>query len=337
MKTPKLIAIFVGVLVAIVCAVLLGGGGGGSDRSTGGKSAGHYDKAEAKIEKEWQSAEDWSVENFEKMSDWLSLRKKDLHEGYGTLVTKFHNRALDCLYEKTVNTFAMTTCSKAAADAMRSALSVFLESAPEQKEEGKVKTMNGIHSVYSRAYSLAAASVEDFVRSPEFSRSKGSWYDYDSYRKKEIKLRDAVKSDPSYGYIKNISFISSGLDALDGKLDSAEEKFREKLVTEIISAYQIDVPMIPGRLSEMTRLKEIPVDDKPEYERILKDAKKTLEERGASFGEFYNLLLKFGPDWAENSRLSSFTDEFSEALIDYGHTLEAAEKALRSSRLVLNY
>ena len=64
MKTLKLIAIFIGVLVVIVCAVLLGGGGG-ADKTPRGKSADDYEKANAKIDKEWRSADVWSIEHFD--------------------------------------------------------------------------------------------------------------------------------------------------------------------------------------------------------------------------------------------------------------------------------
>lgn len=335
MKTLKLIAIFVGVLVAIVCAVLLGGGGG-ADKTPRGKSADDYEKANAKIDKEWRSADDWSIENFDEMTDWLNIRKRDLRDGYATLVTKFHNRALDCLHEKTVKTFNMETCSKAQADALHRDLSIFVEAAPEQRGDEKVNAMNNIYSLYSRAYSLAVASAEDFAHSPEFSRRKGSWYDFDSYKEGEIKRRDAIKDDPSYGYIMNISFISNGLDALEGKLDAAEAKFRESLASEIISAYKIDVPMVSRRLSDMKSLTEIPFDAKPKYEQILKDAKETLTKGESAFQDFYNVLIKFNADGAENDALSSFADEFSGALTNYRQTLKDAEKALGFCRLVIN-
>lgn len=335
MKTLKLIAIFVGVLAAIVCVVLLGGGGR-ADKTTGGKSADYYSEANSKIDNEWQSADDWSIENFEEMTDWLNIRKRDLRDGYGTLVTKFHNRALACLHDKTVQTFKMETCSKAQADALHSELSIFVEAAPEQRGNEKVNVMRNIHSMYSRAYSLAAASAVDFAHSPEFNRRKGSWYDFDSYKEGTIKRRDAIKDDPSYGYIMNISFITNGLDALDGKLDAAEAKFRESLASEIISAYKIDVPMVSRKLSDMKSLKEIPFDAKPEYERILKDAKETLTKGESAFKDFYNVLIKFNADGAENDALSSFADEFSGALTNYRQTLKDAEKALRFCRLVIN-
>lgn len=312
MKTVKLAFIFVGIL-AVVAGVVYLSSLMNHDNDMVVDYTEYGKEVLDKIDREWQKGDDWSKEHFEDTRDYLSVREDKIGNGYATLVEHFQVKALACLHEKTVNTFAEPACRKADADERKSDLELFKEAAPKQKEEPQLKTLEGIHEVYRRAYSLTYAKLG---LSPAFNKEKGSWNDYNKFDQNVRNRKDAVLKNTYYKYVGGISEIKEGLVGIDGRLSKAKEEFVKNLVSEIESAYRPIVEDIRRACHGINDVAD------------LESAKNNLSDYEKEGLALKSLLRPFGSQFGNRELLTDgIVSSFDKAINEYKNRIEEIETA----------
>lgn len=314
MKLIKLIFIFVGIL-AVVAGVVYASGLITPDDNIVVEYTEYGKEVLDKIDREWQKGDDWSKTHFEDTHDYLSVREDKIGNGYATLVEHFQIKALACLHDKTVNTFAKSTCQKIEVDEIKSDLELFKKAAPKQKEEPQLKTLEGIHDVYRHAYSLVYARMG---LSPAFDKERGSWNDFNKYEQNIRNQKKGVLKDGYYEYIKNISEIKDSLASLDNRLNKAKDVFMRNLVAEIEAIYN---PIV----EEINR-SCIAINDVTDLE----SAKSNLSYYEKEGLHLKSLQKPFGSQFDNRKLLTDgIVSSFDNALKRYKNRIEEIELAYR--------
>lgn len=329
MKALKLVLLFI-LLLAITVGIILipelldKSSNDGMD----GEYTASFKDAKEQIEKEWQNADDWSIEHFLDTKDYLSVREDKLGKsGYATLENRFEVKALDCLYKKTIALFSNPHCKNAVVNTFYNDMKRYCKEAPKQSEAEQIDTLQGIHDVYKRAYLLINRKIgleTEFHKSAEKNKW---WNDFNEYEDTIEIAQINIKKEAYFNHISGIIEIKNGLKNISPELAKAKSVFLSQLINDIDSCFTPRIEEIQKCTSEINVITE--QDD-------LDEAKKNKSDFENQKNLLLNMRIHFRNQFVsfakERGKVDSIVSRMSKAYTSFEKSLEEAEKRVESMK-----
>ena len=246
MKALKLIAIAIVMLAAIVGLLFLNEGNSPTN------TTGRRDQLMKQMKKEtladWHATRQWDVATFDNILDRLKQNRRDLGNGYQTLVDMTGDLACQRLDSLTMLEFSKTDCSKSQIDFYANGLEHLLGKIPHLKNNAAAIKLLGIINVYNKAYALGK---KEMGLSANFNAQTDQWNSFSSYSNGIKRQKSDIQGNDYFQYISHITEIKDGLAKVEPKLSQARNRYKARLAQEIIKAYQQKEPKEPERLKQV--------------------------------------------------------------------------------------
>lgn len=246
MKALKLIAIAIVTLAAIIGLLFLNEGNS-STAVTGDKNK-QMEKMKKELLNEWYTTQQWDVASFDNILDRLKQNKRELGNGYQTLVDLTGELACHRLDSLVMEEFAKADCDKSQIDIYSNGLDHLLVKVSHLRNNGDVKKMQGIIDVYNKAYTL---SKRDMGLSTGFNVQTDQWNSFSNYSNSVKRQKNDIQASEYFQYINHVTEIIDGLSKVDSRLAVANNSFKARLAQDIIKAYRQKDPKETERLKQV--------------------------------------------------------------------------------------
>lgn len=230
MKALKLILLFAVILVGVVAAFFFGTGGTIADLWPKDKPD-NIQKLVAEFENDWKSAGDWDEKTFNYHCEMI----KQLSVKYDTKSLQDLNTetAVRLVTEKIFAEWKKPSCSKAVVDKYYHAIGVIESKDNNAAANPDFKTIKSVYATYKEIIAFVNTRIG---LTPSFNGS--SWNSYSNYSASMKNKVSAYKSNANYNaYLSGITALSSGLNAIPGKVDAGRASFYNSLAQKIISYF----------------------------------------------------------------------------------------------------
>lgn len=203
------------------------------------------------IEQDWEQANDWDEEVFEKHSDKLNQMRKDY--SVGTLVDMNTRLAVETVYKKLMDgEWKSESCREKVVDKYVNALGVIIKADANAKDNNNVKKLYQVNDVYKKALSVSRIRIG---LSPDFDGS--SWRSFSAYSNSIKAKKASIESNAIYKeHLSNIREIKNGLANIDGRLSEARIAFYKSLANAITSYYS-RIPSSKRNNSQLRTLRNV--------------------------------------------------------------------------------
>lgn len=247
MKALKLIAIAIVLLAAIVGLLLLTESS--SLNTVSGDKGRLMETMKAELLTDWHSTQQWDAAQFDNILDRLKQNRRELGDGYQTLVDLTGELACHRLDSLTMGEFAKADCSKAQIDIYANGLDHLLVKISHFKNNNDMKKMLGTVDIYRKACALGS---RELGMSPQFNARTDRWNSFSNYSNGIKQQRKNIRDSEYFPYIKHITEVQEGLNNVDAKLAAARSRYKTRLAREIIKAYGQMDPKEPERLKQVS-------------------------------------------------------------------------------------
>ncbi|MBQ8462686.1 MAG: hypothetical protein IJ544_01030 [Prevotella sp.] len=246
MKVLKLIAIAIVVLAAVVGLLFLSGGSG-STTITGDKGR-LMEKMKGELLTEWNASQEWDTDLFDNSLDRLKQNRRELGDGYQTLVDLTGELACHRLDSVMMAEWAKSDCDHTQIEVYGNALDHLLAKISHFNSNADVNKMKATMDLYRKARSLSSRNLS---LAPRFNAETDQWTSFASHSSAIKRQCSDIKQSPYWANISNITEITSGLAQIDSRLQAAKGAYKTRLAREIIAAYEPLEPHETDRLAQV--------------------------------------------------------------------------------------
>ena len=236
MKAIKLFLIAVVVVGAIYGLLMLVDGSSRSDSDDGPDKERLFNRLQTEIDENWQDRHSWDASLFEADIDKLQQNKRKLKSrSYNTLLDQLAAYASDLLHQDMMAEFGRPACDSAKIEAYHRDLDYFLSKTTGYDNDEEIQTMQQTYSLFN---SIMTAASKRYGVEPNFNYENGTWTDFNGYRNRILGERDGYQRNRYFGHIQNAQIVTSALEQITNRMETAKTQFKNKLAQQIISAYR---------------------------------------------------------------------------------------------------
>lgn len=230
MKAVKLSAIFLAILGAVIGLLYFLGGTSGGDALPPPPNT-EYQSYVRQITDDWNNVDDWNEEVFLNNCNLIEQVGKDY--SVDELRDLNTSRAAEIVTKKMFAEWEKADCKKSVVDGYARAIDVISGKDNNASSNTEIRKAKSVNTTYQEAYALAHKALG---LTPTFNGT--SWNSYSDYSNRIKQQKSSILGSTNYTtYLRNITEISQGLSAIDGKLAAGRTAFYNALANKICAYY----------------------------------------------------------------------------------------------------
>lgn len=246
MKAIKLTAIFFAILGAVIGILYFLGGTSGGDALPPPPNT-EYQAYVRQITEDWDNANDWNEEVFLNNCNLIEQVGRDY--SVDELRDLNSSRAVEIVTKKMFAEWDKSDCKKSVIDRYAGAINVITGKDGNASSNTELRKAKSVNATYQEAYALAHRPLG---LTPTFNGT--SWNSYSDYSNSILQKKSSIIGSTNYTtYLKNITDISQGLSAIEGKLSTGRTTFYNALANKIC-AYYNNIPKAQRNRDNLAQL-----------------------------------------------------------------------------------